>query len=168
MAVQLNLTMNCTVIETLATGVDGIPSGAARNVTHSAFNFSPGAKDASSTPSVTQVSSDTIALVAGAKTVDLTALPLVNGATLDATGLKIVAILFSNASASTGAMTFAKGASNGYTGLGANFSIAVPPGGCVEAYTAKHSSVAAVSGTVKTIDVAGTGTESFNIIIVLG
>src|SRR5688500_16341472 len=102
MAVQLNLTMNCTVIETLETNIDGIPSGQARNITHSAFNFSPGAKDASSTPSVTKVSSDTIALVAGAKTVDLTALPLVNGATLDATGLKIVAILFSNAAASTG------------------------------------------------------------------
>lgn len=169
MAVQMNLTMAMTAIETLAANVDGV-NASQRDITHSAFNVSPGTKNATSTPSVSDVSSDTVALVAGAKTIDFTNLPLVGGGTLNAStgSLKPVAVLISNPAANTGAITVAKGATNGYTGFGASFSHVIQPGGSVCSYTAKHANVTAVSGTNKTLDFSGTGTESFNLIIIFG
>lgn len=161
MSVTAKLLQQLTVTETLDTGVDAVESPV---VVHNAFNVSQ-TLNASSTVPATKVASDTAALVAGAKTIDLTALPGVGGGTVDGTGLKLQAVLIKNP-AGNGTLTVTKGASNGYALWGSTYSVQVPPGGSVLAYFADQ--LADVSGSAKNIDVAGTGTQSFSYSFLLG
>ncbi len=161
MSITATLLQQLTVTETLDTGVDGVGSPV---VVHNALNTTA-TLNASSTVPGTKVSSDTVALVAGAKTIDLTALPGVGGGTIDATGLKLQAALIKNP-AGNGTLTVTKGASNGYAIWGSTYSVQVPPGGSILAYFADQ--LADVAAGVKTIDFAGTGTQSFSVLFVLG
>lgn len=146
--------MSLTVSETVTS-----PDAAAANATvkHDQFNVSKTAN--SSAPySVTLTASQEIALVAGAKTIDLTALIGTNLGAVSLDTKKPIWLLIKNKSTNVGGpMTFAKGASNGYTGLGASFSIQIPIGGSI--LIDLNTGTTTVSSTVKNIDVSGSGTD---------
>jgi len=152
--------MNLTVIETL-TG-DALQSSGA-NVVHDAFN--KGATiDASSAVPATKVYAAEIALSGGAYTIDLSSLATLQE-TLDATGLKVQAIKLIN-KAGNAVMTFSEGAANGYALLGASWTLDLLAGQEAQFYL--NEAAPDVAAGDKTIDVAGTGTESFQVILVLG
>jgi hypothetical protein len=120
---------------------------------------------ASSTPDVTKAGYGTKAMTAGAATLDLTVLTLQDAA-VTITALDPRAILFTAASGNAGAITIVKGASNGYDGLGAAFSLTLEAGQSAMFYLGATGN--AVSGTNKTFDLSGTGTDSITYGIVAG
>lgn len=120
-----------------------------------------GTLKADSTLQCDELWSDQIALAAGAHTVDLTSLAKGNLPTLDLTGSKISFVRIQNP-AGNAAMTFTAGASNGYDLFGASWSIVLSAG---DEFMALVNSAPTVAAMAAEIDVAGTGTESFNILI---
>lgn len=119
--------------------------------------------DGTTTPDVTGAGYQTFALVAGAKTIDLTSL-LLNGVASNLNGLKPRAIRFRNTGAAN--MTIAKGASNGYDGLGSAFSVTLEPGHAVQFDLSSTGN--AVGGSNKTFDLSGTGTDTLQFSVVAG
>ena len=162
MSVTARVKQQLTVTETLETGVD---AAANPNIVHDQFNVNE-TLNATSTVPATTVAADTIALSSGALTIDLTSLNGTNGVSVDGSGLNVQAVLLSNASGNTGAMTFVEGATNGHPLFGASFSIVLQPGDSILAYF--PDSGTAIGSSNKTIDVTGTGTESFDYQFVMG
>lgn len=121
---------------------------------------------ATTTPPVTVHAVGSQALSSGTASIDLTSLTGLNGVSVSLSGLKPRAILFENPAANANSITIAKGASNGYTGLGSSFSITLQPG--QKAFFLLDSSGTAVSGSVKTLDLSGTGSQSLNYQTVAG
>jgi hypothetical protein len=121
---------------------------------------------ASSTPPVTAHAVGQQALSSGTGTIDLRSLTGLNGVAVDLNGLKPTAILFENPVANANPITIAKGATNGYTGLGANFSLTLQPGQTVLLDLVAAGT--AVSGTVKTLDLSGTGSQALKYQMVAG
>lgn len=150
---------------TLATGV--------ANATNPNIDLQVGAQTqltASTTPDAEYVSCPLLTLSTGALTIDLTALtPDINGATLDLTGKKVRALFFHNLS-STNTMTFAKGASNGLDSLSGSWTMTLLAGErrCIDLSAVAVASIAAISASIKTIDVSGTGTDTFDFGVVAG
>lgn len=164
MSLQVTKTLTLTVFETVE---DGVPDSAAPIITHSDWNTT--AKLSSTTvPPVTKVAAILQALTAGAATIDLTALPGTMGLTVDGTGLKVQAIRVQNPSTNANAVALTTGASNGYALLGSAWKITLQPGEEFVWIGIDHASVPAVASNAKTIDLAGTGTQAFNVLIVLG
>lgn len=144
-----------TATETLT---DESLSTAARSIQHTNF-------DESVTPSpATIVSAKLYALVTGALTIDLRALHQANGASGDGNGLKVQGFYFKNLGAN--AMTIVGGASNGYLIFGTSGSVVVQPGGGLCIY--HNDGSADIDATHKTIDVSGTGTQTFECALILG
>lgn len=159
MSISARIQMNLTVTETLS----GDALQAAANVVHDAFNKGATLSASSAVPA-TNVYADEIALVAGAKSIDLTSLPALTG-TLDATGLKVQAIKFINPAGNSD-ITFSEGAANGYALLGSSWSLTLKAGQEAQFYL--NDAAPDVATADRTIDVAGTGTETFKIILVVG
>lgn len=125
-------------------------------------------------PAVTKVWHRQVTLVAGAATLDLTALTDDILTTQDMTGLKLKALHAVPASTNANAITIKPGAANGYTGWVGTDGIVLN--------TTTISSVnypdnvfigplyggIAVDGTHKNIDIAGTGTQKVNLILMFG
>ena len=63
-------------------------------------------------------------------------------------------------------MTLSIGASNGYDGWGANFEVDIAPGAEVVLFT--NDAGSDIGATKKTLDIAGSGTETAQIIIIMG
>lgn len=131
-------------------------------ITSSAFNKSfdiapdsipPGSQKAILTPT----------LVAGALTIDFTNLPKSVGGTFSAAGLKLRAILFNNPGSNT--VTISPGAATPYQFAGANSHPVYPGATWVEYF---KDGLAAIDGTHKMIDLAGTGTDAFECVLVFG
>lgn len=162
MAVTVSYQLKATVTETLPNNIDSA-ADASRVITHSSFDLS-GTLNASSTPPATSVAEQLVPLVAGAKTIDLRALTGTNGASVDGNGLRVQIFRVKNTGAN--AMTFAKGASNGYDGFGSAFSLTVAPGAAVEIFGNDGGSD--IGSTNKTIDVTGTSTQAFQLSVVMG
>lgn len=167
MSVTVTWANEVTVKETLSTGVTGASNPI---INHNAFNAPKSGESeistltASTTPAAAKVAEGNLALTAGAYTIDLTNLTGTNGASVTFNGLTVRNILIRNKGAAS--MTFAKGASNGYPGFGSSFSVTIPPGGVMSIYN--HTLSSAVGGSAKTIDVTGTGTQTFDIIVTAG
>jgi hypothetical protein len=144
-----------TATEVLA---DDTLSASAKSVQHTQF-------DETITPSpATIFSGDVYALTAGAATIDLRALYTVGGAVGDGNGLKVQGFYFKNLGAN--AMTITQGASNPYLIFGTSGSVVVQPGGSLAIF---HNDASAdISGTVKTIDIAGTSSQTFEAGFILG
>jgi hypothetical protein len=137
---------------------DSSLSASGRNVIHSQF-------DESQTPPEAAIYSGNVyALDTGARTIDLRDIYTVGGGSGDGNGMKLQGFFFKNLGANP--MTIAAGASNGYSPLGASGEATIPPSGWIAAYFADAS--ADVSGTVKTIDVSGTGSQTFEFAAILG
>lgn len=107
-----------------------------------------------------------VALSGGAATIDLTNITdPVNGVVTGNT-LKVQAITVKNKATNGAAITIAKGASNGYTGFGSAFSMSIPVGGTM-GFDAVNAG-ATISSTVKTLDLAGSGTDVLQVQILFG
>lgn len=163
MSVELKYNLAMTVVETLETNIPAVASG--DTLTHSAFNVS-GTLTSSSTPPVTKHAASQTALVAGTKTLDLTALIGTNGATVDGTGLKVQGFLATNPSTNANSITIEPGATNPYNLFGSAFKIILQPG---ETFAWKGNDVAPdVTSLQKNIKLTGTGTQALNLEIVMG
>ena len=120
----------------------------------------------SSTPDFEKVWSARQLLTAGAATIDLKALTDPEGNTITTEGKKIRAIKIKALSTNANALTISEGASNGYELFGNAFTIALEAGDHFLAYLGTNAPD--ISDTTKNIDLAGTGTQGIDIIIVIG
>lgn len=162
MSVEVAFALKCTVSETLETNVPALASGDA--LVHSAFDAS-GTLNATSMPPVTKSAAFNAVLVAGAKTIDLTALTGTNGAAIDGTGLKVQLFKIKNPLGNA-AVTVKFGAANPYNLLGASWTMILQPGD--EFLFKSTDTTPDVAAGAKNIDLAGTGTQSFQVIVVMG
>lgn len=107
-----------------------------------------------------------MALVAAAKTLDLTALvDLSSGLVVDGTGNRVVEFRFTNFGA--GPMTIVGGAANGYLLFGAAGKVEVPPGGEFAFFT-NGVTVPLIDATHKNLDITGTGVETAQVTVITG
>lgn len=137
---------------------DDTLSTTGKTVNHSQFNETV-------TPDPAVVYSGKVyALSAGAVTIDLTDLYTVGGGSADATGYKVQGFYFKNLGANP--MTITEGGSNPYLIFGTSGSVVVQPGGALVIYHADASGD--VGSSAKTIDVAGTGSQTFECAMILG
>lgn len=157
MAVSCNYFFGMTTRETLDTGV---PAATTPIITHDAYNESA-TLNATSTPPATEVSMFLLTLTAGAATINLAALTGANG-TIDGTGLRVQMIRVKNLGSAS--MTFSDGASNGIALACGTFI--VPAGGIVQMFL--NDASPDIAAADRTIDVAGTGTDTAEISILLG
>lgn len=168
MAVSVAITDTPVVTETLTAGSgSGFLTGD-NSVTHQ-MGYSA-TLNSSSTPDATKAATWTVTMSGGAATIDMTSIPGVEG-TFSASGLKPRLIKYRPKSDNANAITIGTGASNGYTGLGANFEVTLnAPSGSVVPWTTHYlgSGATAVSGSVKTLDVSGTGTQALEVMMIFG
>ncbi len=160
MSLAVGIKLNVTTTETL-TGDDLVAN---TTIVHSGYDV---ARDltASTTPDVTKASYQTVAMTAGAATIDMTAL-LLNGVAVTLSGLEPRAIRVTALAANAANVTVAKGASNGYDGMGAAFSVTLEPG---QGFLFDFAAVGnAVGGSNKTLDLSGTGTDGVRLTTVAG
>lgn len=162
MSATANINLGLTINKTVATNVDGVTSP---DTKYDKLNTSK-ALTGSTTPAVSNGTKQKIALSSGAKTIDLTALPDVNGAEITLTGLKPRCIQIENPSSNANNMTFAAGASNGFNFMGASGQITLSPGQSFEIY--HHTGGPQIGSSAKTIDVSGVGAQEFYFGIVAG
>jgi len=164
MSVTVTYLAKVTAVETLETNV---PAAAAANrkVTHSLFDTSK-TLDGSSTPPATLVAAFEKALAAGVATIDLRALVGTNNVPVDGNGLRVQVLRIRAKSTNANPITIAKGASNGYDGFGAGFSLTLAPGAEQQLFT--NDGGGDISGTNKTLDLTGTLTQALEVEIILG
>lgn len=159
----------CEVTEVLALSMDNavdVP------IVHS-IGSPEGTLNATSTPPVTKVFSDTIALAAGVGALDLTSLTAPGGMTArDFTGLKVQVVGFICPTSNTGGITVdAKDAVTGYNLFGADNAATtekneILPG---TVFLLKHTDkLQDVDATHKDITLAGTGTDTIQVLLVAG
>jgi len=162
MSVSLAYKAEVGVTEVLSTNV---PAGTDKTVTHTGYNTTK-TLNGTSSPPATKVAAFEQALTGGAATIDLSALVGTNGATVVGTGLRVQAVKFRGKSDNANPITVAKGASNGYDGFGASFSITLDPG--AEVTILPDDAGSDIGSGNKNLDVSGTGTQVLECIIVLG
>jgi hypothetical protein len=153
---------SCTIQETLPNNT-GSASDGNRVVTHDQYNES-GALNGATTPPATTQASFLLALVAGAKSVDLRALDGTNDGVIDGNGLRVQIVRVKNLGAND--MTVKSGASNGHTGLFGTAGLTIPPGGVAMLYT--NDGAIDIDATHKVWDVTGTGAQTSEWTVVLG
>jgi hypothetical protein len=160
MAVSIDLRMQMTVLET----VSGAGLSGTVTIPQDALNFLT-SLHALSSPAVTKDSFIAQALTAGAATIDLTSMPNALGTAAQVTfsGLKVQCMIIYAPATNTGTITMSRGASNGYglNAAGDSFSIRCCPG--FRAVMFFDDEPPDVGGSAKTIDLAGTGTETLYI-----
>lgn len=176
-AVSWGLTLR--VDETIDVDVDKSPAGdqtlvtsfdLAANpvITHQISGMS-GTLNAGTTPAVTKVWSSRVVLSGGAYDIDLTGMIGQSGTKVDFSGLELILIAIKNNGDND--MTFTSHATNGYPLWGDQGGLAdlviVPAGARIEFYT-NDGIGQVVDGTHKIIDVAGTTTQNFDIILAFG
>ncbi len=161
MADSVSVTYQQTLSAVQTFDTAALPGLATRNVTHSAFNKT-GTMTGSTTPPVTNVYSGK---PAAGGTIDLTALTNVTG-TFSAAGKKVQAVQINNPATNTGALTVSPGAANAYELFGTAKSVVIPVGGSLNMLF--NDTLADVDATHKNIDLAGTGAETYEVVIVVG
>jgi hypothetical protein len=149
-----------STVETIA---DGDISTSLNTVTHNAFDES-NALNSGTTPPITKCAFFLGALTTGAKTIDFTSLESTNGAIISGSGLKVQAIRFKNLGEN--AMTFTFGAANPYLLAGADWKVTLAQNQHVTFYG--NNATPDISGSAKNIDVAGTGSQTFECSILMG
>ena len=152
-----------TVKETVALGLDNVTNP---RITHALAMLLPAKLTSSTTPPVTKVWSDEVALSGGAKTLDLEALVNVNLPNVNFVGLKVQILIMSCPASNTGPITIVPGASNDYDIGGAAMSWAVSPGGML--IYLSDDDAPDVASADSELDFAGTGSEVFDILMVAG
>ena len=166
MSIQVGHVSQCSVVESLE---GAYVSSADGTVTTNGLNTTR-TLTASTTPPVTKYSSGRVTMSGGSGSLDLTSLPDVNGAAAQVTltGLKPQEVIFRNLSTNANAITIAKGASNGYTGLGSSFTITLQPGDKFHWAGNDNSGVTDVGSGARIFDVTGTGSQVLEFLVVAG
>jgi hypothetical protein len=164
MSVEVTYAATATVVETLE---DNVPAATApnRKVRHDQYNGAA-TLSASTTPPVTKVAVFEKALAAGAATIDLTALTGTNEATVDGTGLKVQVLKIKNKSTNANPITIKVGLTDGYQLAGANFEAQISPG--QEFLFYGNDATPDIGAAAKTLDLAGTGSQAAEVLIVMG
>ncbi len=165
MSVKATVSLAITVDETITSGV---PDASASNavIKHNGFNTSKVLTGSSAQP-VTKTASFTKALSSGSGTIDLTALPGTNGATVDGTGLKVQLLKIKAKLTNANTITIAKGASNGYVPAGGSaFSVTLAPG--QEIVIDGNEATPDIGSGAKTLDLTGTGAQELDVQVVMG
>ena len=171
MATACAFNFAASITETL-----GLTEGASNSdINHTDYN-SGGTDNAGSTVPATKSTVFTPQLVAGVLSIDLTALPDREGGTsVDFTGLKVQGILFNNgttnnsivAPGSNALVTVSDPVTNGYHIWGADQStITFLPGSNI--LLRFPNNLPDVSATAKLIDLAGTGSDAFELCLWAG
>ena len=160
---EVRLANPVLVKETIALALDAVTDP---RIIHQFDLLIPTKLDSTTTPPVTKVWGDTVALVAGAATLDLQALVNANLPNVDFDTLKVQVLLVSCPSSNTGVITITPGAANDYDLGGAAMSWAVSPGGMLVYLSDDNAPDVAAADSE--LDFAGTGTETFNIIMAAG
>jgi hypothetical protein len=165
MSVTVTYESKLSSVEVLETNV---PAAAAdqKSVTHTGYNTTKASQTAASTPPVTKCAYFSKALSAGAASIDLTALTGTNGAAVDFSGLKVQYFKFKNPSTNANAITVEAGASNGYLLGGTGWTFELQPGAEIGGFA--NDASPDVSGSTKTIDLSGTGTQALEVSLVAG
>ena len=150
--------------ETLTLGVDDDDS----DVVVSHDSFFP-VIDLVSIDSADAVFKRDVALVGGAKTLDLSALDatgeIAGGGSQDWNGKKIVLMILKNPVGNSN-ITIGEGAANGFEfTTGDNWTITLEPGEILFRYT-RSQGPTIVTNTNDEIDISGTGTESLQVLLV--
>ena len=108
------------------------------------------------------------ALSGGVGTIDMEALPNVNGgAVVVGTGLRVKWAYFANPSTNANPITISFGAANPYVGFGAAFNITLAPGAKFGPIFTNDAG-SDISGTCSDLDLAGTGVQALECEFVLG
>jgi hypothetical protein len=164
MSVELTYAATVNAVETLE---DNVPAATApnRKVRHDQYNGAA-SLSGSTTPPVTRVAAFEKALSAGAATIDLTSLLGTNGATVDGTGLKVQVLKIKNKTANANPITVKVGLTDGYQLAGANFEAQISPG--QEFLFYGNDATPDIGATARTLDLAGTGSQAAEVIIVMG
>lgn len=119
-----------------------------------------------STPDVDDGAMLRVAMTAGAASINLAAIvDALTGLTKNATGKKVRGIKIMT-TGNAAVITIAKGASNGYTGFGAAFSVTLPTNS--EMVVLFGADITTVASGDRTLDLAGTGTDGIDIGLVWG
>jgi hypothetical protein len=160
MSVEVTYNSILSVKETLGTGVSLVTTP---TITHDGLSTG-GTFNASGTIPCTKVSSGVATLSAGAGTINLAAMPGVNGGTVDFTGLKVQFVKLSNPSANNIVVT--PGAANGIDLFGAASSITIAPG--QELLFKFNETGPDVAAADRTLDLAGTLAQTLNFVFVAG
>ena len=166
-SVSAQYEFTCEVNETVASGLDNV---ADRPIRHT-LGADSGTLTASTTPAATQTFSDTIALAAGAGTLDLTSLAGPSSTTIDFTGLKVQLIKIKTPATNSGSIIIEhKDAVTGYNLFGddngSDESIEVPPDTVLQfKYNDKLEDV---DGTHKDLKFTGTGTDGMQLMLTAG
>lgn len=166
MSVTATIGLTMQVVETVGVDAAGAVDATKNSVTFSKLGVASTSLGAATTPTANIHAVGQQALTAGAASIDLTALTGLNGVAVSLNAKTLRAVLFQNPAANANAITIAKGAANGYTGFGATYSETLQPGQTKLVYLAAAGT--AVSGTVKTLDITGTGAQVLNYEIVAG
>lgn len=123
----------------------------------------------SSAPPVTKHAEDSLALTAGAATINLAALPGKTAEeTVNFTGLKLQYAIFGNPATNANKIKIAKGASNGYgtCASGDDWDVTLSPG---QRFKLELDDAAPdVASGARTLDVTGTGTQVLDYQLVAG
>ena len=163
MSVSVVWAETITVTEVLPNNQGSTATDAKRTVTHDAFNEG-GTLTSATTPPVTVCAHFVQTLSGGAATINFAALTGTNGATVDCTGLKPQLVRVKNLGANN--LVITEGASNGLALLGASFSVTVFPGAVHEFFL--NDAASDVASGDRTIDLAGTGSQTSEWTIVAG
>lgn len=121
---------------------------------------------AATTPAVTKDVCFNLTLSSGLGSIDLTALPDPDLGTVDFTGLRVQQMLLFNPTTNANDISVAKGASNGYTGLGSAYGETLAPGG----YSVRCTNDRApdIDSSHRILDVTGTGAQVLKVQITAG
>lgn len=156
--------------ETLASNVPAVAS-TNNNVPHTGYSTTTKtltATGSATQPPLTKVAYFSKALSSGTGTIDLTALPGTNGATADATGLKVCLLVFRNPPTNANKITITKGATNGFGVTSADdpLTVTLSPGAEI-AFFGNEVTPDVASGK-KTIDLTGTGSQALECVVWAG
>jgi hypothetical protein len=159
----------CTVTETLGATNDLLfASSGSRQVVHNQFNGTA-TLNGTSTPAVSKVVSFRQALTDGSASLDLNSLTGTHGASVDGASLKVQAVLLKAASGNSAAITFKDGDANGYKLAGVDsWLIPLSPGGYCVWWNGSDTGDDITNGSLDTITLSGTGTDSLDITICMG
>lgn len=164
--------MSATVNLTVRTSLQEVKTAGGEDSGGGGMPFTSGTPNGTTynsgtTPPCSYASKFTLALVSGAVTLDLTAIPDDQNGTFDSTGLKLNFLRLSNPNGNANKISAAQGASNPYRFDGAtNWSFVLAPGQSMQAEG--DAAGDAVASGHKTIDFAGTGSQTINVHIGLG
>ena len=164
---SLTYAVTATLIEILpAAQAPGAANESARTVTQAGFNAAQRVLKSDTSPPVTCGALFQQALTGGAATIDLTALDGLNDKAVNGTGLRVQILRLRAPSSNANPITVAKGASNGYDGFGAGFSVTLQPG--AEATLLTRDAGGDIAAGNKTLDLTGTGAQALDVEIIMG